>query len=137
MYPGPASGVTPTFGPCPPSGQLNGATTGEPLIPSPTSGSRPALIRPIFAGQPGRIAAEGRAAALRAPPEPGRRRLAARGCSEHPPPAFIAYTRPLANSSRLPSPRSDAVLVLELFSDPSPPLPVKIVRPHACPPVPR
>src|SRR5258708_17770548 len=58
MYPGPASGVTPPFGPCPPSGQLSGATTGEPLIPSPTSGSRPALIRPIFAGQPGRIAAE-------------------------------------------------------------------------------
>src|SRR5579859_8055874 len=58
MYPGPASGVTPILTPWPPSGQVIGAATGEPLMPSPTSGSSPASMIPIFAGQPLRKAEE-------------------------------------------------------------------------------
>ena len=58
MYAGPASEATPIFSPLPPLGQVSGATTGDPLIPSPTSGSRPASRIPIFTGQPGLKAVE-------------------------------------------------------------------------------
>jgi hypothetical protein len=61
--------VTATFIPSPPCGQVSGATTGEPLIPSPTSGSRPASMIPILTGQPSRNASElQRALAQRKPP---------------------------------------------------------------------
>ena len=52
MYAGPASGVTPIFRPVPPLGQISGAATGEPLMPSPTSGRSPSSSSPTFTGQP-------------------------------------------------------------------------------------
>ena len=54
MYPGPAPGITPTFVPWPPNGQSTGPITGEPVMPSPTTGSSSVKIRPTFFGQPGR-----------------------------------------------------------------------------------
>src|SRR5947209_174508 len=82
MYAGPASGATPILSPVPPDGQLRGAITGDPLMPSPTSGSSPASMIPIFAGQPASNALD-----WHAPPE----QLIV------PPPALIAYSLPFAN----------------------------------------
>src|SRR2546429_8770296 len=50
----PASGITPTLRPGPPLEQLIafGPTTGEPVMPSPTTGSSSALISPTLNGQP-------------------------------------------------------------------------------------
>ena len=50
----PASGITPTFGPLPPldpQSMAAGPITGEPVMPSPTTGSSSASMRPIFSGQ--------------------------------------------------------------------------------------
>src|ERR1700752_3490368 len=107
MYPGPASGVTPIFSPSPPSGQVTGATTGDPLMPSPTSGSSPASMRPIFTGQPSRNATEEHFAAAHFKPPvahvPG---------SEEQPLALMAYTRLLPNSSSPLSPSTPSEVVL-------------------------
>ena len=50
----PAPGITPTLRPVPPLEQLIvfGPTTGEPVMPSPTTGSSSALISPTLNGQP-------------------------------------------------------------------------------------
>src|SRR5882757_8546672 len=68
--------MTPTLTPAPPLGQVRLASTGLPLIPSPTSGNSSASSRPIFTGQPGR---NGEPLAL--------------------PVLLTAYTRPLAGLS--------------------------------------
>src|SRR5947209_20291358 len=99
MYAGPASGVTPIFGPCPPLGQLTGPTTGEPLIPSPTSGSSPASMIPIFTGQPDLYAVE-----WQVPPEQ----------LMLPPVALIAYTRLLANENCPVAPRAPRLAEVKL-----------------------
>src|SRR5437763_11052979 len=109
MYAGPPSGVTPIFGPDPPEGHASGATTGEPLIPSPTSGSRPRSRIPTFFGQPLSNAVE-----WQAPPE----QLIL------PPVDLIAYTRPLAKPSTpvWPISPSDAEVRLPAFMPPSSPV---------------
>src|ERR1700694_4281445 len=116
MYPGPASGVTPIFIPSPPSGHVTGATTGEPLMPSPTSGSRPALMIPIFAGQPARNAVEVHFELSQWKPP-----VAHEDGSPEQPLALIAYTRPLAKCRTpvLPSSPSEAAVVLAEFISPS------------------
>src|SRR5205085_10267821 len=106
---GPGSGATRIFTPPPPDGHVRGATTGEPLIPSPTSGSSPASMIPIFTGQPGSNALEWH------PP------------SAHvivPPVDLIAYTRPLANERMpvAPSAPSDVEVRLPAFIPPSSPV---------------
>src|SRR6202035_2798245 len=119
MYPGPASGVRPIFMLWPPSGQVIGAATGEPLMPSPTSGSSPASMMPIFAGQPLRKAEEVQWAPAQAIPP-----VAQEEGSEEQPLALIAYTRPLAKlrMPALPIRPSEAVVVLAALISPSSPL---------------
>src|SRR3954471_13214232 len=84
MYAGPASGITPTLGPSPPFGHEAGPTTGPPVMPSPTTGSRSRWIWPPFFGQP---AADGGCAGSGAPGSPV---------------AGSTYTRLLAKLSGLP-----------------------------------
>src|ERR1700751_4978430 len=109
MYAGPASGVTPIFSPLPPEGQVRGATTGEPLIPSPTSGNSPASMIPIFTGHPCSNASE-----LHLPPEQ----------VISPPVGLIAYTRPFANDKRrvAPSRPSEVEVRLPALIGPSSPV---------------
>src|SRR5450755_1981327 len=100
MYAGPASGVTAIFMPDPPLGQVSGATIGEPLIPSPTSGSNPRSTIATFFGQPGRNA-----------------------CPNVPPLALIAYRRPLPNLSTEAASPSSAVIEGPKLAGPSSPTP--------------
>src|SRR5437660_12365021 len=87
--------------PDPPFGQVNGATTGDPLIPSPTSGSSPRSMIPTFFGHPGRKA-----------------------LGKRPPVPLITYTRPLAKPSTpvVPTAVSDAALAGPALIDPSSPV---------------
>src|SRR5947209_3009774 len=109
MYAGPASGATPILSPLPPDGQLSGAITGDPLMPSPTSGSSPASMIPIFAGHP-----ESNALEWQVPPE----QLIV------PPLDLIAYRRPLANERTpvAPTAPSDVEVRLPAFMPPSSPV---------------
>src|SRR5436190_22444932 len=87
-------------------------------MPSPTSGSRPALMMPIFTGQPERKAAALHFALSQAKPP-----FAHEGASVEQPLALIAYTRELPKLSRLPSTPSEAVVVWEALISPSLPWP--------------
>src|SRR3984885_2800317 len=108
--------------PSPPSGQSTGATTGEPLIPSPTPGNKPAAMMPPFAGQPSRNTDE-----LHFEPSHLNPPVAHDDGSDEQPPALIAYTRPLANVNRpeAPTTPSEAVFTPLAFSSPSLPAPAR------------
>src|SRR5437763_14483533 len=89
-------------------------------MPSPTSGSRPASISPIFAGQPPRNATDSHFEAAHLKPP-----VAHEDDSEEQPPALIAYKRLLPNFSTpvLPITPSDAVFTAEALISPSLPWP--------------
>src|SRR5215212_8954644 len=103
MYAGPAAEIAPTFGPLPPVRQSTGPITGDPVIPSPTTGNSSLLMKASFFGHPGRYGSE---PTLGPPGSPW---------------GAIAYRRVFANSSCPVAAiaESDAVFRLPMLVPPS------------------